>query len=1044
MSRSHNILIQILLSILLIIPVSITAQNYKYNYELFTKDNGLPSNWIYDIDFNSEGHMWLCTQNGVTFYDRNAFKPQPQISSDNRYLKLKVDVNDNLWLLHGNYYPNNPTVKNLIFYNTQTKEKNSVWDAIPNAKEILPGNDIFNLWNDQSKNIYIQSTKTKEIFYFDGKKISTTNIKATVPYKDLNLKLENAIVYLEDNKYYLFDIKTGVSEPYNISLPHTPLFYNQKPFIKIVSDQKEQSQASKYGYDNYYKILDLNNEIILDSIQSAFRYTQINESIYLSTRNNLIQIDAKTKEVKDINQELRGVFTDNKIKILTTYGEELWASTYKGLYKIIKTQPSFYNAAYGENSNVRNIRQLDQENIILATHRGIVKINLSNGEETTILENLHGYGLTAINSFRYIISSHSPALFDWNILDKKLSRVIRPRNKISSKLDSLNIFLFCHIDHNNNAWLTNTNGIYKFNIDDGVIEKIAQKSDKPAYYLAMIAHPTDKNKIFITKQNGLDELNLITETIRSFPSLGERQITDIKIDCNDPSIYWVSTNFDGLLKWKYDDKILNQYTLEHGLKSMNVHSAKQDYDGNVWMSTDYGISILDTLTSQITTLTTANGIHENEFNRHSHLSIGDSIFVYGSIDGITYFKPNNLTRKLNKASIEIIGLEYTDELSGRVELNENIEDQNTLKINANSINPILKLRPSFNKVSSTVRYLFTSKKQNWQYSQSNTIPLNDLKDGENILLLSRQQNVKSWSEPKTITIIKSTPFYKNIWSYILFAASILLSAIYYQRIKEKRLLKRSEEIQKQVDEKTLELFNKNETLQKANELNNDLFDIIGHDLRSPITSLTNITKSLAYLSKNGTPEETAKLGKAVDKNAQKLLTTVDKLIRWSKLKRDSEIKLESVAIYTLVEDILLTYENNINAKRLVINTEEISKSIITVTDYGSLRSILKNIISNALKFSKTESKISIIAKQNKVLTTLIIKDLGLGISEKQIESIFSNQSTSSSIGTDGEAGLGIGLKNSIKLLERLGGTIRFTPNSPRGTIVEVNLPYLIV
>jgi len=279
-------------------------------------------------------------------------------------------------------------------------------------------------------------------------------------------------------------------------------------------------------------------------------------------------------------------------------------------------------------------------------------------------------------------------------------------------------------------------------------------------------------------------------------------------------------------------------------------------------------------------------------------------------------------------------------------------------------------------------------------------------------------------------------------------SGLLLLANYFQNVKAKRLSRQSEEIQKQVDEKTLELSQKNENLIKANELNNDLFDIIGHDLRSPITSLTNITKSLEYLSRNGTPEETAKLGKSVEDNAKNLLTTVDKLIRWSKLKRDSKIVLERVEICKLLKEILFTYDSSIKSKKLSIDTDGVDKNMTTQTDYGSLRSILKNIISNAIKFSDSHSTITISASQSKQQTILKICDQGIGITEEQIKSIFSNEFIVSSQGLSGEEGLGIGLKNSIKLLDKLGSRINFNPNQPKGTVVEIileqNLPRELV
>lgn len=1043
MKLKLNTISILIFCIVQLISVRLHSQKYKYDYELFNKDNGLPTNMIYDFDFDDQGNIWLCTQLGVTFYDRNTFTLQPQISSDNKFFSIEIDVNGNLWLYNNHSESYISTSEKLIIYDVKTKAKRSVIQTIPGAKELLQSPDDIEIWSDRNNTIFIQSRNTRQIFYYSGDSLRSTEIKNYVVPLYTNSAENNRIIYTEDNKYYNHNIVTKKSSVYENVYPAIPIIVNDEVMLKASYPFRNMvdSNTNKYKIDPAKSVLNIEGDTILKNITTNIEYSTINDNIIICGNDILLSYNMVTGEKYNIGKDLRNPFKNNKIRILKTYGEELWASTYNGLYKIIKTTPIFNNAAYGDIKNVRNIQQIDEENIILATDGGIEKVNLSTGEETTLLEAYVCYGLNPIDKYRYILSFYSRDVAIWDIRESSTLEIQALRTIDQFTMDSTSPFILNYRDYKGTIWLTNKEGLYKYDLDNSTVEKLPNSNEELPHYNIIIQNPNDQNKLFIGKERGLDELNILKEEIRTLSGLEGKHIADVRMDQKDSTILWISTKFNGLIKWKYNDEIIKTYTLNDGLKSMNVHSAKQDKEGNVWMSTDLGISVLDPNTDQINTFTIANGIHENEFNRHSHLSIGDSIFIYGGIDGITYFNPNKINKLFDKTTTEIKGLEYTNRITGNTEIEKNVDTESKIKLTYNQINPKLLLSSSFGKISSTVRYLFTSKNQNWQYSQNNSIPLHDLEYGENTLLISRQQSIKSWSDPKTITIIYPTPFYRNIWSYILFAAVILIAANYYQNLRSKQVEKRSLEIQKQVEEKTLELSLKNENLTKANELNNDLFEIIGHDLRSPIISLTNITKSLQYLSENGTLEETAKLGKTVDNNAKKLLSTIDKLIRWSKLKRDSEIKLENVEIKTLINDILLTYTSSLKEKKIEVDTQNITPNISVHTDYGSLRSVLKNIISNAIKFSNSNSTIIITSIQSNERTKITISDDGIGISDKQLEALKSNELLQPTKGTKGEIGLGIGIKNSIKLLDKLGSDISIQSKRPKGTIVTVTLEH---
>jgi len=1021
--------------VLLIATYEGVAQNYKYEYEHFTEENGLPSKRVYDIAFDDDGLMWLCTQNGIATYDGNRFERVTQLDANIAYKSLEFDTNRKLWIVTAKNELNLSLSEKILIHDPSSGTTSNILESITSAKDILQAKDNFNIWSDNIQTIFLLSQETKELFYYTGDSLRTTNIKSHTPIYSQDLKQEYSVTTNTHDTLSKINVKTNETLEYDINAVVMPIFQDDELALKYVKDL-DDVYLENYTYSI---LLTLEHDTLFSDEKHILEYARINNDIYITNAKNLISYNTESKVSIDINKALGGIFNNNDIIDIQTNNDELWVLSDAGLFKIIKTTPLFNTAISGYGQSARNIIDLGNNEILIGTEIGLVKVDLTTGKETNYNKKYHCYTISQLDSTRFLISTHSqfPAIWDMENPDvfetQHLTDISKKTNKKTEAM------IFNHIDIIGNIWLTNPKGIYKYDIDNSTIEIIDQKAENIPYYSDMTTNTERVGKVFLLKDKGLDELDINTEKIRTFDALAGTKVSAIYADKIESNIYWICTKYKGIYKWKYDGDVVKKYTIADGLRSNNVHSAQQDKKGNIWMSTDFGISILDKESDKITTLTTVNGLHENEFNSHSHLTIGDSIFVFGGIDGITYFKPNEADNSIYNSPTKIIGIQYTDRKTGLENLKDIDESVTTIKLNTNQLNAKLVLGNTIKGTPSTIRYFFTNQNSSWKYSQNNTIDLNNIVKGENTLLISRQQGINKWSNPLTITIMKPIPLYENKWFYILGSALLLTLIIYYLNNRNKKAESLNKEIQKQVDEKTLELSKNNTTLRKANELNDDLFEIIGHDLRSPITSLTNVTKSFEYLNEKGSPEEMIKLGKSVDQNAKKLLNTIDKLIRWSQLKRNSQIELENVGIRNLIKDVIATHDSLISHKEIIIDISEVSSKTKIYTDYGSIRSIIKNILSNAINFSDINSTIYISAIQNQSNTIIKIADQGDGISKDKIVQILDRKISVSFQGLSNEKGLGIGLKNSIKLLDNLRGKIAFNQNSPKGTIVEISL-----
>lgn len=856
--------------------IAIFAQSYKYEYEHFTIENGLPHKRVLDLAFDKEGVMWISTPSGIVTYDGNEFNLLPDIYNKIVFQEIEFDRNGKLWLRSNRTEHNIPSSEKLIIYDPITNQAFSAIDKIPGAEQYMTPRNNFHLWSDNTNNIFIKDQNNHELLYYQGDSLKSSETKEiTSYYLSVNLKQSGQFCYSDDDTLRKTNITNQLTQQYNIPYNRIPIFY-------------ENELVLTYGpIDNnkYASLVNRNGDTILKSSRIFIQYTKSKDDIYITDTKALLSYNPEKETLTDINKDLGGIFDHNDIFNIYSNNDVIWVSANEGLYKIVRTIPLFNKALSGYGQSARNIFDLKDNNILVGTESGLVKINLKTGEETLWLTGFNCYTITPIDEYRYILGSFAVGASIWDIRKPNNVKNVFPFETNAENTPLKAAYIFYHIDHKNQLWLVSRAAIFKFDLDNNSLECVNPNGDNNKVYGAIFPDPIDKNKILLSRENGLDQLDISTFDIKSFEGLEGINVTDINITEIDSSICWISSKYDGLIKWEYGKEIIENFLTTDGLKSNNVHATFSDMAGNIWMSTDLGLSMLEKSTKKVTTLTTVNGLHENEFNKHSHLSLGDSILIFGGVDGITYFKPNEANKELYNTLTKIHGIQYTDQRNG-IEKIENLKSEtSTIRLKKHQLNPKLMFTKTYNRASTTIKYINPNVNTNWQYSQNNIISLSGLSEGENTILISRQQGINKWSKPKTIKIVKPISILKNIWFYIVGISIFSFLLIMYLGKRNKESEELNKKIRKQVEEKTLELSRKNEILEKANELNADLFDIIGHDLRSPITSLTNITKSFEYLTKNGNPEDTIKLGKTVEKNAKKLLITVDKLIKWSRLKK---------------------------------------------------------------------------------------------------------------------------------------------------------------
>ncbi len=235
-----------------------------------------------------------------------------------------------------------------------------------------------------------------------------------------------------------------------------------------------------------------------------------------------------------------------------------------------------------------------------------------------------------------------------------------------------------------------------------------------------------------------------------------------------------------------------------------------------------------------------------------------------------------------------------------------------------------------------------------------------------------------------------------------------------------------------------------ERLDALNATKDKLFSIVSHDLRSSVNALKTSNSNLLdnLESKNLNALESAlQSNSAIVNGAYSLL---DNLLHWALLQtKQSYFQIEKVRLFFIVEQVAFNFmplmkEKGLTFKNSVLKTEKV------FADQESLKIILRNLLDNAIKFSKTEDSISIYIESSKLgYCDLIVEDSGLGMSKSKLEELLKDTSELAKKEHEDIIGTGLGLQLCKTYIAKNNGRFSIESTLGKGTKMIVSLPKTI-
>ena len=229
----------------------------------------------------------------------------------------------------------------------------------------------------------------------------------------------------------------------------------------------------------------------------------------------------------------------------------------------------------------------------------------------------------------------------------------------------------------------------------------------------------------------------------------------------------------------------------------------------------------------------------------------------------------------------------------------------------------------------------------------------------------------------------------------------------------------------------------NTELKKNNESKNQLFKIIGHDLKTPFSQLRSLLFLIEHTDCTTEKKElTTHMHESIA-NGDRLLKD---LLNWAKIESSATtVTLEIQEINSITDDVFDFFKNCSTTKNIRLE-KHIDDNLTINLDAKMMETILRNLVSNAIKFSKSGSKVSVIAKEIHDEYCISVIDQGIGMNTNTLDSLFESGKTNSSKGTENEPGTGFGLSICKKLIENHNGAMRVSSVIGEGTTVDICLP----
>lgn len=226
------------------------------------------------------------------------------------------------------------------------------------------------------------------------------------------------------------------------------------------------------------------------------------------------------------------------------------------------------------------------------------------------------------------------------------------------------------------------------------------------------------------------------------------------------------------------------------------------------------------------------------------------------------------------------------------------------------------------------------------------------------------------------------------------------------------------------------------SLLESNQTKDKFFSIIAHDLKGPLGGIFSL---IDIINSSTSPENISKYINVVKSSLKSAYNLLENLLNWARLEtKTMQFDFQKLDLLSIISNSIVLLKNIAMQKNIALSLQNID-SVIVWADNNMLETIIRNLISNALKFTPFDGEVSVWYEEKENHVEVNIQDTGLGISPENIDKLFRLDLKYSTSGTNGEKGTGLGLILCKEMIETIGGEIWLNSELGKGTTFTFTL-----
>lgn len=475
---------------------------------------------------------------------------------------------------------------------------------------------------------------------------------------------------------------------------------------------------------------------------------------------------------------------------------------------------------------------------------------------------------------------------------------------------------------------------------------------------------------------------------------------------------WLSASGDGLVQVEPGDgetePKFHVFNTSNGLVNNLVQSVVDTPDGNLWISTQQGVTAWNARKKSFENYMFSRNPMGNVYNENSAVCLDDGRVVLGGNYGLTIIQLSRLSHVSGLTDVVFTSYPYSDEITLTYE-------QRSPNIHFSTLD--------YSDVRN-VKYTYRLEGFDQAWSQPSSTPwaaYQKLPAGKYLLHVKACTSDGTWGKESTLVIRIKPPFYLTSWAimiYVLLVLGVIILVVKF--VHDKNVLRNRIRLEQELTRYKLVFFTN-----------------IAHEFRTPLTLMQgSLEKEKRIMKANRWQTELEKTIRVMDKSVQRMLRLIDQLLEFRKMQAGKlKLSLQETDVVMFVKGICRMFDDAAESKEIAYSFESSEPVHAMFLDQQMIDKVVFNLLSNAFKYTPAKGTISVSLSFTDVMT-IRVADTGVGIPQEKREQLFSRFMQSSYTGES----FGIGLHLTHELVRTHHGEITYQENEGGGSVFVVTIP----